>query len=146
MIFLYGFGSIIFGMVLANVTAKFRDKKVSKRVSEKEIVELQMNQTTEESLRIKYSPSWLNLLALMSAPLILGGFGIIIYNLWQIEIFWVKIAIIYGILGVIYAFIHIKNIDVGASGPAATFLTVSTLWPFVLVLYVSKYFRNKKTR
>lgn len=144
MIYVCGIVSIILGLFLINIISKVRDKNVSENVSNGELVELKMNQITEESLRAKYSSGWFNFLALLPLPLILGGIFFIFFNLWLIEILWVKIVMIYGLIGVLYAFFHIKKIDVGASGPGITFLTVSTLWPLVIILYVNKYIRNKR--
>ncbi|MBD3617456.1 MAG: hypothetical protein HUJ22_12880 [Gracilimonas sp.] len=145
MIYIFGITSIILGVFLTNIVSKVRDNNVSQYVSKGDLVDLQLNKTNEEDLRAKYSPGWLNLLALLPLPLVLGGMGVIIYNLWQTEILWVKIALVYGLIGLIYANYHVKNIDVGASGQVVTFLSVSVLWPLVVLLYIGKYLWDKRS-
>jgi len=144
MIYIYGIGSAILGLLLINIISKARDKNVANQVSDGELVKLQLNQINEEDLRSKYSSGWLNLLALLPLPLILGGIIVIIYNLWQIDILWVKIVLVYIFIGLLIATNHVKNVGVGASGKEVTFLFVSVGWPIALASYLYQYMWNKR--
>lgn len=144
MIYIYGIGSTILGLLLINIISKARDKKVSRQVSDGELVQLQLNQINEEDLRSKYSSRWLNLLALLPLPLILGGIIVIIYNLWQIDILWVKIVLAYIFIGLLIATNHVKNVGIGASGIGVTFLFVTVGWPIALGSYLYQYIWNKR--
>lgn len=139
MFFLYGLGSIIIGTIMANILSKSRDNKVNIKVSNEELLKLQLNEVTEEELRTKYSPTWINSLTLLPLPLILGGIIVIIYSLWQMDILWLKVALVYVFIGLLIAINHVKNVDVGASGIAVTFLFVCICWPLAIVMYINKY-------
>ncbi|MEX1013712.1 MAG: hypothetical protein WDZ80_00950 [Candidatus Paceibacterota bacterium] len=144
MIYLYSFGLIFLGLVMVYFVGKARDAKLSKNVSKEELIELRFNHVTEEDLRIKHSSGWLNFLSFLSFPLFLSGIILIIYNLWQLNIFWVKVILIYFFIGLLIATNHVKNVGIGAVGIEKTFLGVSIGWPIVLVGYLIRKSRLRR--